>query len=260
MSQSQQKTVKHTLRVPPQNIDSEKAFLGSVMLRPGALHDVMDIISTGSFYAERHKHIYQAMLDLFQKGNPIDLLSLSSRLTEKNQLELTGGASYLTELVNIVPSSANITHYAEIVQKKSMLRGLIEASDYIAHLGYAEAEALEEILDKAEKKIFEVTNYSGVHKFVEIKDTLHEAWERLDRLHKSKDEMRGIPTGFKEIDNKLAGLQKSDLIILAARPSMGKTSLALDIARQTAVMHNVPVGIFSLEMSSQQLIDRMLAA
>ncbi len=257
---TQTKAVKSHIRIPPQNIDSEKAFLGSVMLRPGALHDVMDIISPSSFYAERHKIIYQAMIDLFSKGNPIDLLSLSSRLTEKNQLEQTGGATYLAELVDTVPSSANISHYAEIVQKKSMLRGLIEASEYIAHLGYAEAEALEEILDKAEKKIFEVTNYSGVHKFVEIKDTLHEAWERLDRLHKSKDELRGIRTGFKEIDNKLAGLQKSDLIILAARPSMGKTSLALDIARQAAVYHNTPVGIFSLEMSSQQLIDRMLAA
>jgi replicative DNA helicase len=254
------KTVKTTLRIPPQNIDSEKAFLGSIMLRPGALHEVLDLIAAQTFYAEKHRIIYQAMMELFIKGDPIDLLSLSSRLTEKNQLEQVGGRSYLAELVNAVPSSANVKHYAEIIQKKYMLRELIGASDFIAGLGYDEAEELEEILDKAEKKIFQVTNYSGVHKFVELKDTLGEAWERLDRLHKSKNEMRGIPTGFKDIDIKLAGLQKSDLIILAARPSMGKTSLALDIARQTAVHHNIPVGIFSLEMSSQQLIDRMLAA
>ncbi len=255
-----QKPVKTHLRIPPQNIESEKAFLGSIMLRPAAMYDVNDIVTTDGFYAEKNRIIYQTMLELFSKGNPIDLLSLSSRLSEKGLLEQVGGASYLTELVNTVPSSANIKHYAEIVQKKYMLRGLIEASDFISHLGFDESGELEEILDKAEKKIFEVTNYSGVHKFVDIKDTLGEAWERLDRLHKSGDEIRGIKTGFTDIDNKLAGLQKSDLIILAARPSMGKTAFALDIARQAAVLHNVPVGIFSLEMSSQQLIDRMLAA
>ena len=140
------------------------------------------------------------------------------------------------------------------------MRRLIEASEHIANLGYEEESDLEEILDRAEKKIFDVTSSGGTFKFTEIKDELEEAWERLDKLHNSKGEMRGIATGFPDIDHKLAGLQKSDLIILAARPSMGKTSLALDIARQTAVMHNNSVGIFSLEMSSQQLVDRMLAA
>jgi replicative DNA helicase len=171
-----------------------------------------------------------------------------------------GGSSYLADLLEKVPSAANAKHYAEIVQKKSMMRRLIEAADYIGSLGYDEAGELEEILDSAEKRLFDITNYSGSNKFVELKDTLAEAWERLDRLHKTKDELRGVPTGFRDLDNKLSGLQKSDLIILAARPSMGKTSLALDIARQAAVNHNIPVGIFSLEMSSQQLVDRMLAA
>lgn len=248
------------LRIPPQNIDAEMALLGSILLRPDILYDIMDMIKSESFYSERHRTIYDMMLELFNKRQPVDLLSLSSRLKEINKLEVVGGSSYLAELVNIVPSSSNATYYAQIVQKKFLMRRLIEASDHIGGLGYAEEGELEEVLDQAEKKLFEVTNTSTHHKFVPLKDELHEAWERLDRLHNSKEEMRGIPTGFKDIDNKLAGFQKADLIILAARPSMGKTSLALDIARQAAVEHNVPVGIFSLEMSSQQLVDRMLAA
>jgi replicative DNA helicase len=160
----------------------------------------------------------------------------------------------------MVPSSSNAAYYAEIVQKKFMMRRLIEASDHISQIGYDETKELEEMLDNAEKKLFEVTNFNTAHKFVHIKEELEEAWERLDRLHSGEHAMRGISTGFADIDNKLAGLQKSDLIILAARPSMGKTSLALDIARQAAVNNNVTVGIFSLEMSSQQLVDRMLAA
>ncbi len=251
---------KPKLRIPPQNLDSEKALLGSIMLRPEAIHEIIDIVSAPGFYSERHRLIFQAMLELFSKNQPIDLLSLPSRLKEKGMLEQAGGASYLTELVHIVPSSANIKHYAEIVHKKYMMRNLIEASEFISNLGFDEAAELDDILDKAEKRIYDVTNNSGVHKFIELKDALGEAWERLDRLHKSKDEIRGVPTGFRDLDNRLAGLQKSDLIILAARPSMGKTSLALDIARQAAIGHNIPVGIFSLEMSSQQLVDRMLAS
>ena len=236
------------------------ALLGSIMLRPDTMHEIMDFIHDSSFYSEKHRLIFRSMIELFNKSTPIDLLSLSARLREKDLLEQVGGASYLTELVNYVPSSANVKHYAELVQKKHIMRNLIECADDISRLGYDESNELDQILDTAEKRVFEVTNFSSSHRFIELKETLDEAWERLDKLHKSKDEMRGIPTGFKELDNKLAGFQKSDLIILAARPSMGKTSLALDIARQTAIMHNVPVGIFSLEMSSQQLVDRMLAA
>lgn len=256
-----QKTIRPApLRIPPQSIEAEKALLGSIMIRPDAINEVMDVVAAHSFYVEKHRNIWKTMLELFSKGTPIDLLSLSSRLKEKEQLDQVGGASFLTELVNAVPSSTNAKHYAEIVEKKHMMRSLIEAAEHIGELGFDEASELEDLLDKAEKKIFEVTNYSGSSKFVEIKDTLVEAWDRIDRLHKTKDEMRGVPTGFKELDNKLAGFQKSDLIILAARPSMGKTSLALDIARKTAINHKIPVGIFSLEMSSQQLVDRMLSA
>jgi replicative DNA helicase len=249
-----------SLKVPPQNLEAEMALLGAVMLQSDVIHDIMDVVLAESFYAEKHRIIWRAILDLFGKGNPIDLLSVSARLKEKNELEQIGGSAYLTELVSVVPSSTNARHYAEIVRKKHMMRSLIAASERINSLGYDEAADLEEVLDDAEKHLFSVTNYSGTHKFIELKDALTDAWDRLDTLHKSKDEMRGVPTGFKELDNKLSGLQKSDLIILAARPSMGKTSLALDIARQAAVNHGVSVGIFSLEMSSQQLVDRMLAA
>jgi len=249
-----------SLRIPPQSIEAERALLGSVMLRPEVVHDLMDIVNTQSFYMDRHRMIWQTMMELFAKGTPIDLLSLSSRLKEKSILEQVGGSGVLSEMVGSVPSSTNAKHYGEIIQKKYMMRRLIDASEHIGELGFNEAGELEELLDQAEKKIFEVTNYSGVHKFVELKDTLVEAMERLDRLHKSKDEMRGVPTGFRDLDTKLAGFQKSDLIILAARPSMGKTSLALDIARKSAVNHSIPIGIFSLEMSSQQLVDRMLSA
>ena len=248
------------LRIPPQSLEAEKALLGSIMIRPEVMHDISDIVNDRSFYSDRHKLIWQTMVELHGKGTPIDLLSLSSRLKEKEALEQSGGMPYLTELVHGVPSSTNAKHYAEIVQKKHIMRDLINASEFVANLGFDEEMDVEETLDKAEKKIFEVTNYTGTHKFVALKDTLVEAWERIDKLHNTKDEMRGIPTGFRALDNKLAGLQKSDLIILAARPSMGKTSLALDIARMAAINHKVPVGIFSLEMSSQQLVDRMLAA
>ncbi len=252
--------IRDKVRIPPQSIEAEQALLGSVMLRPDAIYEIIDFITPKAFYAERHALVFDTMLELFTKRTPIDLLSLSSRLKEKSVLDQIGGSSYLTELVNVVPSSTNIKHYAEIIQKKSMMRRLIEASEYIAQLGFDEASELEDILDRAEKQVYDITNLGGIHKFVHLKDELAEAWERLDNLHNSKGELRGIPSGFPELDNKLAGFQKADLIILAARPSMGKTSLALDIARQASVNHNVPVGIFSLEMSSQQLVDRMLAA
>jgi len=254
------KSWKDGLRIPPQNIDSEKALLGSILLRPEALVEINEIVDENAFYVEKHRLIFRTMVDLYTKKEPIDLLSLSSRLKERKLLDQIGGNTYLTDIVQSVPSSSNLKHYAEIVQRKSILRNLIEAADHVSEMGYSEDIELEELLDKAEKKIFSVTTLSVARDFINIKDTLEEAWDRLDKLHKSTGEIRGIPTGFKDLDDKLSGLQKSDLIILAARPSMGKTSLALDIARQTAVYHNIPTCIFSLEMSSQQLVDRMLAA
>lgn len=251
---------KSSIRIPPQSLEAEMALLGSIMLRPEAMYEIVDIANPAVFYADRHRIIFETMQELFSKSTPIDLLSLSSRLKEKALLEQIGGNVFITELANLVPSSANVRHYAEIVRKKYMMRKLIEASEHISQIGFDESGDLEESLDAAEKKIFEVTNQGASHRFVELKDTLAEAWERIDRLHNGSSELRGIPTGFDELDNLTSGFQKSDLIILAARPSVGKTAFALDIARRAAVNHNVPVCIFSLEMSSQQLVDRMLAS
>lgn len=248
------------LKIPPHSIEAEKALLGSIMIRGEVMHDIIDVVSEQSFYSNIHRMIYSALFELHQKGQPIDILTLSGRLKEKEQIEQVGGMSFLTELINIVPSSTNANYYAEIVEKKHSMRELLRAAEQISSLGYDEESELHELLEKAEKALYNVTSKTGSRKFTAIKDTLHEAWERLDLLHKSKDQLRGVPTGFLELDNKLSGFQKSDLIILAARPSMGKTSLALDIVRKTSVNHKIPVAVFSLEMSSQQLVDRMLSA
>lgn len=246
-------------KIPPQSSESEMAVLGAVMVRPDAIHEIIDVIAPESFYADRHRIIFETMLELHSTGKPIDILSLANRLKEKNRLDQTGGKSYLAELSESVPSSANVKHYAEIVQKKALMRGLIRASENIGQLGYDEVRALDELMDEAEKRIFDVTNVRATKSFVSIKDSLGETWDRIERLSNSEHELRGVPTGFKSLDNKLSGLQPSDLIILAARPSVGKTSFALEIARQAAVNHGIPVGIFSLEMGAQQLIDRMLS-
>jgi replicative DNA helicase len=237
----------------------ERSVLGSLMLDQKAMNIVVDILKTEDFYDQKNAEIYEVMFDLYKKKEPIDILSVTSRLKERKTLKQVGGNTYLTELVNGIPSSANAKHYAETVRKKKILRDLIESSNHISNLGFQEEDDVEELLDEAEKKIFSIARYSVRQKFQSVKNALEEAWERIDRLHKSKEELRGVPSGFHELDDKLAGFQKSDLIILAARPSMGKTALALDIARNVA-KKNIPVGIFSLEMSSQQLVDRLLAA
>lgn len=250
------------IRVPPHNLDAEMALLGSVMLRPDAVYEIMDLVRPESFYFDKHRVIYDGMLDLFQKHEPIDLLSLSSRLKEKELLERIGGTTFLTELTSVVPSSANIKHYASIVQKKFMMRELIAASEQISHLGFNEAGELEEILDQAEKKVFDITQrFSATENFKDLKPLLTEAFERFEKLSSAEHELRGVPTGFKSLDDILGGFQKSDLIILAARPSVGKTAFALDVARRVASSpHHNPVGVFSLEMSADQLVDRIVAA
>ncbi len=248
------------LRLPPQHLESEQALLGAIMLRSDSLYEISDVVLAESFYAEKHRLIFEAMLELQSKHEPIDLLTLAMRLEEKALLDQIGGRTYLAELASSVPSSANSRFYAETVRKKHILRELIRVSEHVSQLGYQEDLALEEILDEAESKIYSVTNISSGQGIQKIKDALVVAWERIEKIHADKDGMRGVPTGFPSLDKMLSGLQRSDLIILAARPSMGKTSFALDIARKAAVEHNIPVGIFSLEMSSQQLIDRMLSA
>lgn len=247
-------------RIPPQSLDAERALLGALMLKPEGIHEVTDLLTSDSFYAEKHRAVYRSMIALAAAGSPIDLLSVANYLKEQGELERAGGHTYIADLVNAVPTSSNLKHYAQIVQKKSMMRGIIEAAADITEMGFDESRDVEEVVDTAEKRLGEATANPTMRKFVAIGEELREAWERFDNLSKGDHEMRGVPTGFTSLDNMLAGFQRSDLIILAARPSMGKTSLALDIARQTAIKFGTPVGIFSLEMSSQQLVDRMLAA
>src|SRR3989344_3969559 len=208
---------KSNIRIPPQSIESEQAVLGSIMLRKDAMHEVEDMVSPDSFYVEKHKKIFQAMLDLSLKNEPIDMLSLSTKLAEKKQLEQIGGNQYLAEIVNVVPSSTNVKHYADIVQKKYVLRSLIEAADYVSELAFEEGDDhMDDILDMAEKKIFHVVSSPKSQKYINLKDALPEAWERLEKLHEHKGMLRGLPTGFRDLDNALSGLQKSDLVIIAA--------------------------------------------
>lgn len=248
------------LKLPPQNIDAEKSVLGALMLDKDAIIRVANLIRQGDFYKDIHNIIFETMLDLYEKREPIDVLSLSNRLEEKGQLDAIGGSSYLATLVNTVPSSSNVSHYAKVVQKKSTLRKLIETASEIVELGYHEEEDVDKLLDQAEQKLFAVSQKYIKQDFVPIRSILEAAFNRIDELHKGDHQLRGIPTGYTDLNNILAGFQKSDLIILAARPSIGKTTLALDFARLIAVKEKIPIGIFSLEMGSDQLIDRMLAA
>jgi replicative DNA helicase len=238
----------------------EKALLGALLLNPNAIYEVADVVGVDSFYAGKHRTIFDAMLSLHAKGDPIDVVTVSSRLKERKQLSEIGGAAYLSEIAGAAVSPGSARHYAQGVQSKFVLRSLIDAAARIGELGFQEDRDIEQVLDDAQAAIYQVTNSPMLQSFSAIKDELTEAWERWENLQKHKGSMRGIPTGFPQLDNMLAGFQKSDLVILAARPSMGKTALALDIARQTAVKHKTNVGIFSLEMSSQQLTDRMLSA
>lgn len=247
-------------KLPPQSIEAEQSLLGGLMLDKGAILKVVDFLQPKDFYKGNHQDIYTAMIDLFEQTTPIDLLSLAQRLKEKEQLKEIGGNTYLTELINLVPTAAHVLNYAKIVQRKRILRDLIEASHDIGLMGYAEEEDVDELLDKAEKRIFSIAQKSLTQQFIPVKDTLEEAFERMDRLSKHGGELRGLPTGFRDLDNILAGLQKSDLIILASRPSLGKSALAIDIARNIAFHQKIPVGVFSLEMARDQVVDRLIAA
>jgi replicative DNA helicase len=247
-------------KMPPQNVEAEQSVLGSLLIDKGAIYNIVDILIPEDFYRPLHAQIYEAILDIFEKKEPVDILNLSNRLKEKGMLEEVGGMAYLTDLVNCVPTAAHVDQHAKIVNKKSLLRNLISAAHDITLMGYQETEDVEALLDEAERKIFNVSQRTTSRELSSIKPALSEAWERIDRLHKGDGALRGVPTGFKDLDRYLAGFQKSDLIVLAARPTLGKTSLALDIARHVGIKEKLPVGIFSLEMSKEQLIDRLIAA
>ena len=247
-------------KLPPQSIEAEQSLLGCLMLGKDAMIKVVDILTPEDFYRKTHQEIYQVCQELFQKGEPIDLLSISNRLKEKGVLEEIGGNSYLTDLVNSVPTAAHVLSYAKIIHRKRILRDLIGASQEIGLLALNESDDTDVILDKAERKIFSIAQKNLTQNFVCVKDTLEEAFNRIDMLSKHQFGLRGLPTGFKDLDNILAGLQKSDLVILASRPTLGKSSLALNMAANVAINQNVPVGFFSLEMSKDQIVDRLISS
>lgn len=245
--------------MPPQNIDAEKSLLGSLLLDKDAMIKVADILKPEDFYEERHRIVFDVMVALYDKQRPLDVVIVTDLLKNKKKLEIIGGASYLAELAGSLPSSANVARYAEIIASKATLRRLIAAANEIEVFGRDQASEVDELLDKAERTLFAVSQKYLKTSFVPVKEVLEVAFERIDKLHEHKGELRGIPTGFKTLDNTLAGLQKSDLIVVAARPSMGKTSLVLNFALNAASA-GFSVGMFHLEMSKEQVADRLISA
>ncbi len=247
-------------KLPPQNLEAEASLLGCLMIDKDAIFKIADTLRPEDFYKDANGLVFKAMRELYAHHEPIDILTLTGKLEEKNQLEAVGGRTYLAELGNMVATSSHVVHYSSIIQRKATHRRLLSAAAEITELGYQEDEEIEKLLDEAEQKLFGVSQKYLKNVFLPIDNLLTEAFDRIDELHKQSGKLRGLPTGFPDLDNLLAGLQKSDLVILAARPSVGKTSMALDIARLSAIKSKVPVGIFSLEMSKEQLVDRMLCA
>lgn len=245
--------------LPPQNTDAEASLLGAVLIDSDAIVKVADIVRPGDFYDERHAHIYEAVLKLYEKHSPIDVLTLSDQLKNSGMLDIVGGASYLTELTNFVPTATHADRYAEIIAQKSTRRRLIKASQSITALGFDESQSLQELIETAETELFQVSQNHIKQDIHSIENILSESFDRLDELHKDKGKLRGVSTGYKDLDGMLAGLQRSDLFILAARPSMGKTAFVLNLAHNVAVKAEQPVLVFSLEMGKEQLVDRMLA-
>lgn len=246
-------------KIPPQNLEAEASLLGALLIDPDAIVKVADIVFEQDFYDIKHQLIYSAIKKLYESHSPIDVLTLADELKNRGNLEKVGGASYLTELTNFVPTAAHVNQYAEIVASKSLRRRLIKASHDITNFGYNEGEDLRGLIEQAESRLFEVSQQHIKQDVISLEQILTDSFDRLDELHKDKGTIRGIPTGYKDLDNILAGLQRSDLFVLAARPSMGKTAMVLNLAHNVAVKAGESVLIFSLEMSKEQLVDRILA-
>ncbi len=245
--------------VPPQNLEAEASLLGAIIIDSESLVKIADSISPNDFYDPKHQKIYESILQLYEKHSAIDVLTITDQIKNNGLIDAVGGASYLTELTNYVPTSSHIEQYAEIVSQKSLRRRLIKASQNIANLGFDESKQLQELIEQAETNIFNVSQQHVKQDVVSLETILSESFDRLDDLHKDKNKLRGVPTGFSKLDSILAGLQKSDLFILAARPSMGKTAFALNLAHNVAVQSEQTVLMFSLEMSKEQLVDRLLS-
>jgi replicative DNA helicase len=246
-------------KIPPQNLDAEKSLLGAVLIDEETLADISEHVSTRDFYDKRHAAIFGGMTRLYERHKPVDLLTLTDELMKKDELDAIGGSAYLTELTNYVPTAAHAEAYAEMVAQKAVRRRLIKASGEISELGFDEDTTTQELLERAEAELFSVSDQSLKQDLVSIETILTDSFDRMEELHRNKGALRGVRTGYRDLDNMTAGLQRSDLIILAARPAMGKTTLVTNLAYNVATLAKQPVLFFSLEMSKEQLVDRMLA-
>ncbi|MEK3790070.1 replicative DNA helicase [Paenibacillus sp. FSL K6-1230] len=247
-------------RIPPQNLEAEQAVIGSILLQAEALITAMERVQSEDFYDKAHQMIYESMIELGEQGQPIDLVTLTAKLQDKGQLEEIGGVSYLSKLAHGVPTAANVDYYAQIIEEKSMLRRLIRAATQIVSEGYTGGEDVPAMLSDAERRILEISNSRSGSGFIAIRDVVMEVFDRVEGLYQNRGNTTGIPSGFVDLDKMTAGFQRNDLIIVAARPSVGKTAFALNIAQNVAVRAKETVAIFSLEMSAAQLVQRMICA
>ena len=248
------------MKVPPNNIDAEESVLGALLIDKDAVVEVVPILRSEYFYQEKYGLIFEAIMTLYEERDPVDVVTVAEKLKSQKALTKIGGISGLTELVNRVPTSAHAVNYARIIKNLSTKRELISAGSRLVEKAFAENTAVTDILEEAEKLIFGLSQQHQPHQFIPVKDALAQSFDRLDELHKQAGGLRGVPTGFNDLNNVLAGMQRSNLLILAARPGVGKTSLALNIAQSVSVVNKLPVGFFSLEMSQEELVDRLLVA
>ncbi len=248
-----------TGRVIPQNLEAEKSVLGAILIDENVISDLVTIVKPRDFYEPKHQAIFDAMLKLFEKSSPIDLLTLTDQLKKTKDLAKIGGSAYLAELTNYVPTASHAEAYAKMVAQTATRRRLIKASTSITDLAYEEGTTVDELLGKAEKEIFSVSDSNSVGDLVSLEDILTDSFDRIEALHKNQGALRGVSTGYRDLDNMTAGFQRSDLLILAARPAMGKTTFVTNLAYNVATIAKQPVLFFSLEMSKEQLVDRMLA-
>jgi replicative DNA helicase len=247
-------------RLPPQSLEAEQSVLGAILIDREAVIEVAEFLRPEDFYRQAHGAIYRAMLDLFERREPVDIVTVAETLERAGDLDSAGGRSYLSELSNSTPTAVHAVQYARIVERKAILRNLIGAAGRIAGIGYEDPAEVQEAIDKAESELFQVSNRRVTAGFSALKDLLHQAYDRLDYLHAHRGEISGVASGFKDLDVLTTGLQKSDLVVVAARPSVGKTSFALNIAEHAAVRERRSVGLFSLEMSKEQLVLRLLSS
>ena len=247
-------------RIPPHSVESEQSILGSILLDKEAIITVSETINPDDFYKEAHKIIYESMIKLSNKSEPIDLITLTEELKKQGHLDDVGGISYITSLSTIVPTTSNVKYYADIVKEKSVLRKLIKVSNDIINLGYDGSTKIEDVLEVAEKKIFDISQEKTSDDFKSINSVLMDTYDMIEHLYTNKSEITGITTGFRDLNKKINGMQRTDLLLIAARPAMGKTAFSLNLVQNAALKGDASVAVFSLEMSKEQLVQRMLSA